>query len=564
MAAFIPSDFTIQQPADVENLFQTLLDRNIQSTSDFEDFLVDVSELESFLSEDMAWRYIHMTCDTQNVDFEKAYLQFVQEIQPKIAPFEDKLNQKIVDCPFKSELESAPEYHIYFRALKSAVDLFREENISLQADLNTLAQEYSSIQGAMTIDWNGETITMQKASNFLMETNRETRENAWKLMNQRRKQDAQKLEDLFDKMVSKRHQVAVNAGFKNYRDYMFAAMGRFDYTVEDCKNFHDSVEHHVVPLLKEIQLRRLELMKIDKLNPWDTAVNPLNREPLKPFTNGVELLDKGIAALNELDSFFGNCLTTMKEKSLLDLDSRVGKAPGGYNYPLAKTNMPFIFMNATGNLRDVETLVHEAGHAIHSFQMAPLKLNAFKNTPSEVAELASMSMELLSMDGWKNYFNDDTLLNRAKCEQLEGILGTLPWIATVDAFQHWIYENPNHTQDERKAAWIFQQSRFSSGLVDYTGYEDAKAFAWHKQLHIFEVPFYYIEYGFAQLGAIGIWKNYHQDKTKALDGYKSFMKLGYTQSIPKIYENAGVKFEFSSDYIKQLMEFVHEQWAQYK
>ena len=564
MAVFIPTDFTIQQPADVEILFQKLLDRTIHSTSEFENFLIDVSELESFLSEDMAWRYIHMTCDTQNEDFEKAYLQFVQEIQPKIAPFEDKLNQKIVDCQFKSDLESAPEYHIYFRALKSAVDLFREENIPLQADLNTLAQEYSSIQGAMTIDWNGETMTMQKASNFLMETDREVRENAWKLMNQRRQQDAQKLEDLFDKMVAKRHQVAVNAGFNNYRDYMFAAMGRFDYSVDDCKKFHESVEHHVVPLLKEIQIRRLELMKIDKLKPWDTAVDPLNREPLKPFTNGVELLDKGIAALNQLDSFFGNCLATMKEKSLLDLDSRVGKAPGGYNYPLAKTNMPFIFMNATGNLRDVETLVHEAGHAIHSFQMAPLKLNAFKNTPSEVAELASMSMELLSMDGWKNYFNDDTLLNRAKCEQLEGILGTLPWIATVDAFQHWIYENPNHTQEERKAAWIFQQARFSSGLVDYTGFEDAKAFAWHKQLHIFEVPFYYIEYGFAQLGAIGIWKNYNQDKIKALESYKSFLKLGYTQSIPNIYENAGVKFEFSSDYIKQLMEFVHEKWAQYK
>lgn len=564
MAVFIPTDFTIQQPADVEILFQKLLDRTIHSTGEFEKFLIDVSELESFLSEDMAWRYIHMTCDTQNEDFEKAYLQFVQEIQPKIAPFEDKLNQKIVDCQFKSDLESAPEYHIYFRALKSAVDLFREENIPLQADLNTLAQEYSSIQGAMTIDWNGETMTMQKASNFLMDTIREVRENAWKLMNQRRQQDAQKLEDLFDKMVAKRHQVAVNAGFNNYRDYMFAAMGRFDYSVDDCKKFHESVEQHVVPLLKEIQIRRLELMKIDKLKPWDTAVDPLNREPLKPFTNGVELLDKGIAALNQLDSFFGNCLTTMKEKSLLDLDSRVGKAPGGYNYPLAKTNMPFIFMNATGNLRDVETLVHEAGHAIHSFQMAPLKLNAFKNTPSEVAELASMSMELLSMDGWKNYFNDDNLLNRAKCEQLEGILGTLPWIATVDAFQHWIYENPNHTQEERKAAWIFQQARFSSGLVDYTGFEDAKAFAWHKQLHIFEVPFYYIEYGFAQLGAIGIWKNYNQDKIKALESYKSFLKLGYTQSIPNIYENAGVKFEFSSDYIKQLMEFVHEKWAQYK
>lgn len=563
MGSFIPSDFRIQQVSEVESLFQQLIDRPINSIQEFELFLSDVSDLESFLSEDMAWRYIHMTCDTQNETFEKDYLYFVQEIQPKIAPFEDQLNQKIVACPFTTDLTHSSAYSIYFRAIKSAVELFREENIPLQAELNTLAQEYSSIQGAMSIEWEGETITMQKVSNFLMETDRNIREKAWNLMNTRRSQDSQKLEDLFDKMVQKRHQVAVNAGFSNYRDYMFAAMGRFDYSVSDCKKFHDSVEHHVVPLLKKIQERRKELMGLNSLKPWDTAVDPLNREPLKPFSNGSELLDKGILALNELDSFFGGCLSTMKEKSLLDLDSRVGKAPGGYNYPLAKTNMPFIFMNATGNLRDVETLVHEAGHAIHSFQMAPLSLNAFKNTPSEVAELASMSMELLSMDGWHHYFSDEELLNRAKCEQLEGILGTLPWIATVDAFQHWVYENPNHTQEERKAAWIFQQERFSSGLVDYSGFENAKAYAWHKQLHIFEVPFYYIEYGFAQLGAIGIWKNYHTDKKQALEGYQSFMKLGYTESIPTIYENAGVKFEFSSGYIKELMNFVHGQWAQY-
>ncbi len=563
MGTFISNDFRIHEVSEVEALFQQLIDRPIGSVQEFETFLEDVSDLESFLSEDMAWRYIRMTCDTQNESIEKDYLFFIQEVQPKIAPFEDLLNQKIVNCEFTNDLSSQSEYTIYFRALKSAVDLFREENIPLQAELNTLAQEYSSIQGAMSIEWNGETITMQKASNLLMETNRAIRENAWNLMTGRRSLDTQKLEDLFDQMVKNRHQVAQNSGFENYRDYMFAAMGRFDYTVEDCKNFHNSVEKHVVPLLKEIQQRRKNLMGLDELKPWDTAVDPLNREPLKPFNNGTELLEKGIETLNELDQFFGGCLITMKDKSLLDLDSRVGKAPGGYNYPLAKTNMPFIFMNATGNLRDVETLVHEAGHAIHSFQMAPLKLNAFKNTPSEVAELASMSMELLSMEGWKHFFDTEDLLNRAKCEQLEGILGTLPWIATVDAFQHWIYENPNHTQEERKAVWIFQQERFSSGLVNYQGFEEAKDFAWHKQLHIFEVPFYYIEYGFAQLGAIGIWKNYHANKSKALEEYKSFMQLGYTKSIPKIYENAGVKFEFSSDYIKQLMDFVHEQWAQY-
>ena len=563
MSSFIPADFQIQHAADVENLFNLLLDRNIQTESDFDQFLIDVSDLESFLSEDLAWRYIHMTCDTQNSEYENAYLQFVQEIQPKLAPLEDKLNQKIIQSPFKTIKENQPDYFIYFRSIQSAIDLFREENIPLYAELNTLAQEYSSIQGAMTVEWNGETITMQKAANLLMETDRTVREKAWKIMNERRQLDSQKLEDLFDIMVKKRHQVALNAGYSNYRDYMFASLGRFDYSAEDCKKFHQSIEEHVVPLLKEIQQRRKECMQLESLMPWDTSVDPLNREPLKPFQTGDELLSKGIQALGELDPFFAQCLTTMKEKSLLDLNSRVGKAPGGYNYPLAKTNMPFIFMNATGNLRDVETLVHEAGHAIHSFQMAPLPLNAFKNTPSEVAELASMSMELLSMDAWTNYFDQVELLNRAKCEQLEGVLGTLPWIATVDAFQHWIYENPNHTQEERKNQWISIQKRFSSGLIDYSEFPHALAFAWHKQLHIFEVPFYYIEYGFAQLGALGVWKNYTENKSKALESYKAFMKLGYTKSIHEIYTTAGVKFDFSSEYIKELTDFVHNQWAQY-
>jgi len=359
--------------------------------------------------------------------------------------------------------------------------------------------------------------------------------------------------------VQLRHQVALNAGFANFRDYMFKAMGRYDYNVTACKDFHRSVETAVVPLLKGLMQRRKAQMGLDSLKPWDTQVDPLGREPLKPFTGGQELLDKGIDCLTRVDSFFGECIKTMENHELLDLDSRLGKAPGGYNYPLAKTNMPFIFMNASGNLRDVETLVHEAGHAIHSFQMAPLGLNAFKNTPSEVAELASMSMELLTMNTWDAYFDDSDLLNRAKAEQLEGILGTLPWIAQVDAFQHWIYENPNHTIEERTAAWMDLSKRFGSGEVDYTGMEAALENSWHKQLHIFEVPFYYIEYGFAQLGAIGVWRNYMQNGSKAIESYKAFLKLGYTQSIPKVYETAGVKFDFSAKYIQELMQFVHDE-----
>ncbi len=366
------------------------------------------------------------------------------------------------------------------------------------------------------------------------------------------------LEDIFDQMVAKRHEMAINAGFKNYRDYKFVSLGRFDYSVDDCKEFHNSIEKFVVPIQKKVMQRRKEMMGHD-LKPWETAVDPLGREALHPFSDGNDLLKKSIRVLDRLDPFFGDCLRTMEKNSLLDLDSRIGKAPGGYNYPLAQTNMPFIFMNATSNLRDVETLLHEAGHAIHSFQMATLPLNSFKDTPSEVAELASMSMELLSMSAWDEFFSGDNL-DRARTEQLEGVISTLPLIATIDAFQHWIYENPTHTREERRAYWKSLQQRFGTGMVDYTGIETALDYTWHRQLHLFEVPFYYVEYGIAQLGAIGVWKNYIDGEKEALQQYKDFMKLGYIKSIPEIYKTAGVKLNFSAEYIKELMRFLESQW----
>lgn len=512
----------------------------------------------------MAWRYIRMTCDTTNKDHEAAYLLFVQEIQPHLAPLEDQLNRKIVDSPYLADFESDPAMHIYFRSLRGAVELFREENIPLQAEVQTLAQEYSSIQGAMSVEYDGKEYTMQQAGNFLQRTDRDLRETVWKKMAQRRNEDTDKLETLFDTMISKRHQIAVNAGFSNFRDYMFKALGRYDYSKEDCFNFHSAIEHHVVPLLRNLTEKRKQQLNLNPLKPWDLSVDPAGREPLKPFDGGAELLERSLECLRAVDPWFSECLKYMKEHQLLDLESRKGKAPGGYNYPLAESNVPFIFMNASGNLRDVETLVHEAGHAIHSFLMAPLKLNSFKNTPSEVAELASMSMELISMDGWNAFFNDDADLKRAKLEQLEGIIGTLPWIAQVDAFQHWIYENPNHSREERKEQWLSLCSRFGTGMVDYTGNEDALAYSWHKQLHIFEIPFYYIEYGFAQLGAIGMWKQYSENRTQGLEAYKSALTLGYTRSIPEVYQAAGLMFSSSDTYVQDLFNFLQNAIQRYE
>ena len=315
----------------------------------------------------------------------------------------------------------------------------------------------------------------------------------------------------------------------------------------------------MVPLLRKLTQKRAETLALNQLRPWDLAVDIHGRDPLKPFQTGEELTDKTLQCFAGLDPYFEQCISTMKREGLLDLDSRMGKAPGGYNYPLARRNMPFIFMNASGNLRDVETMVHEGGHAIHSFLMAPLALNAFRNTPSEVAELASMSMELISMKGWDAFFTEEDTLKRAKTEQLEGIIGTLPWIANVDAFQHWLYENPEHTRAERTGKWLELTARFGTGMVDYRGLEPALQYSWHKQLHIFEVPFYYIEYGFAQLGAIGVWKQVMEKGEQGISQYKNALKLGYTRSIPEIYSTAGIAFDFSPGYVSELFAFVEKE-----
>lgn len=556
---FLPQDFKITDWKFLSPYYQQLLDFEIKTLEDFHVFLRNVSELECIVSEDLAWRYIKMTCDTNNEALEKSYIDFVSNIQPQIAPFEDKINQKINDSVFKKDLNKQKAYSIYFRAIKNAIQLFREENIPLNAEMQTLSQKYGTITGAMSVEIDGETLTLQQASNILKETDRDRRQMAYETINNRRIESKIELDHLFDELIKIRHQVALNTGFDNFRDYMHQALGRFDYTVKDCFDFHNAIASAVVPLLRKIEFERKELLGYESLKPYDYAVDPLNRTPLKPFETGKELLTKTIQCFEKLEPQFAENLKIMSDKGFLDLESRLGKAPGGYNYPLAESGVPFIFMNAAGSLRDVETMVHEGGHAMHSFLTEHLSLNAFKNAPMEVAEVASMAMELISMVGWDAYFDNENDLKRAKIEQLEGVIATLPWIATIDAFQHWIYTHPEHNQEERTAAWLEINKQFETGVADYIGYEHYLENGWQKQLHLYEVPFYYIEYGFAQLGAIAIWRNFVKDRKKGLDGYKSLLKLGYTRTIPELYEAAGVKFEFSTEYVGELFQFVWEE-----
>jgi len=552
---FLNEDLSIQSWEDLKSYFDDLLAREIDSKEKFERWLSDRSELDAVLEEDLAWRYIRMSIETNNEELASAYTFFVTKIQPELAPLDDALNRKFMDSPFRHDYTDSA-YQIYFRSIETQVNLFQEKNVPIEAELNELAQKYGAISAAQSIDYLGETMTMQKASQLLKEQDEVVRQTVFDKMVERRRVDIDSLDELYTQLVTKRHALALNAGFDNFRDYKFQALGRFDYSKEDCFAFHHAIKTHIVPLVKDIQSKKLALTGEAKFKPWNTEVDPEGKAPLKPFETGKEMLDGCVQMLGNLNPYFADCLKTMEEMGHLDLDSKAGKAPGGYNYPLYEIGVPFIFMNAVGAQRDLVTLVHEAGHAVHSFLSRDLSLTGFKNLPSEVAELASMSMELLSMKEWGHFYANADELNRAKREQLEGVLKVLPWIAQIDAFQHWVYEHPTHTVEERHAHWSSLSKDFGTGLTDWTGYEDQIATSWQRQLHLFEVPFYYIEYGIAQLGALGVWMNSLTDFNGALTSYQAALKLGYTQSIPEIYEAANVPFDFSTKRLKALADFL--------
>ena len=560
---FLSDDFVLNNWADIEPFYADLFNRDLSTLSAFQKWLRDKSELDAFLEENLAWRYIKMTINTSDSILSESYQHFITEIQPKILPFDNKLCNKMMDSVFVEELSKTTSYKILFRSIQTQLSLFREQNIPIQTKIAELSQQYGSITGAQNIHYKNEEITMQMANSFLKNPNELVRKNVYNLITNRKKEDHNKLNDLFSSLIQKRHQLALNAGYDNFRDYKFISMGRFDYSKQDCFDFHDSIEKNIVPLVKEIQSKKLKALNKSKFKPWDTSVDPLGRQPLKPFKEVEKLLKGTVEMFQKMDVYFSDCISTMNEIGHLDLASKKGKAPGGYNYPLYEIGVPFIFMNAVGTHRDLITMIHEGGHAVHSFLTKDLELTSFKELPSEVAELASMSMELLSMSEWQTFYPITEDYNRAIKEHLEDILKVLPWIAQIDCFQHWIYENPNHSIHDRETKWLDLSNRFGTGLVDWTGYEETLKNSWQSQLHLFEVPFYYIEYGIAQLGAIGIWRNSKSNLKEALTKYKHALSLGYTLTIPEIYSSAGIRFDFTNDYVKELASFIWSEIEKY-
>jgi oligoendopeptidase F len=548
---FVPHQLDFGNWSQIAPLFDQLETRSPQSVTELEMWLLDWSELSAALDEEASRRYIAMTCHTDDAGAEKAYLHFVEHIEPQLKPRQFQLEKRFVAHPQRTRLP-APRYAVFIRDVQNHVELFREENVALETEEAKVGQQYQKLTGSLTVQFRGEEKTLIQMGKYLEEPDRPLRQEAWELVAKRRLAEREKFEDQFDQLVKLRGQIATNAGFQNYRDYAFRLKGRFDYTAEDCAEFHEAVASEVMPAVRELQAERRQQLGLDKLRPWDLSVDPLNRPALRPFEKVEDMVSGSQRIFDKLDAELAGGFQRMQDLKLLDLANRKGKAPGGYQSTLNEARVPFIFMNAVGQQRDVETILHEAGHAFHALATRDEDLLAYRSAPVEFCEVASMSMELLGNEFIEQFY-PITEANRARRTHLESIISVLAWIATVDAFQHWIYTHPGHSRPERAAAWNALMDRFA-GDVDWSGYEEVRANLWHRQLHIFLYPFYYIEYGIAQLGALQVWANSKRDKAKALRDYKTALALGGSRPLPELFATAGCKFQFDAATIRPLVE----------
>ena len=585
--SFIPATLDLGDWPQIAPWFDQLEVRAAlaKNAAELERWLLDWSELNAALDEEASRRYIAMTCHTDSADAEKAYLHFVENVEPQLKPRQFALEKIYVAHPQREELlkirrgefhepqtektsgtrsarPSETRYKVFDRDVKNHVELFRPENVALETDDAKLCQQYQKVTGSLTVNFRGEEKTLVQMGRYLEEPDRALRQETWELVAKRRLQEVEKFEDIFDRLIELRERVARNAGFKNYRDYAFRLRGRFDYTPEDCARFHDAVAREVMPVVRELQAARRHQLGLDKLHPghlrpWDLAVDPQRRPPLKPFAQVDEMVSRTQKIFDRLDGGLAGGFRRMQDLHLLDLDNRKGKAPGGYQQNLSESRVPFIFMNAIGQQRDVETILHEAGHAFHALAAKDEDLYAYRSAPIEFCEVASMSMELLGNEFLEEFY-PAAEANRARRTHLEGIIGFFPWMATVDAFQHWIYTHPGHGRAERSAAWLELMDRFG-GDVDWTGYESARAHLWHRQLHIFLHPFYYVEYGIAQLGALQVWANSKRDKAKALADYKQSLALGGSRPLPELFAAAGCPFRFDAATIRPLIQLAQDE-----
>jgi oligoendopeptidase F len=577
---FVPASFDAKVWDNIEPLIRDLESRAVHTAAEFERWLIDRSELEGVCAEAQAELYIAMTCHTEDKGVQQAYAKFVEEIPPRLKPRAFGLDKRLVEIASRVKPD-ARRYEVLLRDTRAGVEIFRDENVSIETELAKLGQKFGQITGSMMVNFKGKERTLPEMGAFQESPDRGEREEAWRAVAARRLKERDALDGLLDEMIVRRDRVARNAGFKDFVGYTFKSKLRFDYGPADCFQFHQSIEKIVGPFNERVQARRQKAMGLSSLRPWDVGVDPKGRPALKPFDGGRDLFEKTARCFAGLDSRLDAMFRRLGEgmgperefrTPLMDLDSRRGKAPGGYQYMRDRTRRPFIFMNAAGLHRDVETMVHEAGHAFHSMLSVEEPLLHYRSPAMEFAEVASMAMELLTMPHWggpKGFYPNESDWARAKREELEGSVGMLGWIATIDAFQHWMYSNPAHTRAQRDAHWLELDARFGSSgryRLDWTGIEPGVRQAWwQRQSHLFTVPFYYIEYGIAQVGALQLWaKALKEGPSKAIDAYVQGLTLGNSRPLPQLFEACGIRFDFSPSTIGPLVELVERELERLK
>jgi len=545
--------------ADYEPFFEYLLTQEIneENIDSWMKYWSDFSELIGEVGTDV---YVSTTVDTTDEEAKNRFHTFLEDISENASTQNQELKKKLLESGFTPN-----NFDIPLRAIKSEVELFCEENLPLMTKDSKLSKEYDAIIGAQTVEWEGEEVTITQLSPILLGTDRDKREKAWKLAAERRLKDRSEINKIWQNILKIRIKIARNAGYDNYRSWRWEYLKRFDYTPEDCLNFHSGIEKVVKPFVNKLIKERKEQLGLDVLKPWDLSVDTFNRDPLTPFEDAAELEEKCHNIFNAVDNDLGNHFNIMREQKLLDLANRKGKAPGGYCTEYYHRRVPFIFMNAVGTHNDVQTMLHEGGHAFHVFESDQLPYSSQREVGMEFAEVASMSMELLASpyitkEHGGFYSSNDA--NRARIEHLEKTIMFWPYMAVVDGFQHWAYTNPEEAMnpDNCDAEWTRLWRRFQTfDDLDSNEFEDVIATGWHNKLHIYHVPFYYVEYGMAQLGAIQVWGNALKNQKEAVEKYRYALSKGGNATLPELFEAAGAKFAFDEHMLTYAVNLVDSQ-----
>ena len=540
----------------LEPYYQELKKRPI-SQSDVEAWLADWTQVSELTDEIYNRLYVATSVNTADENAEKLLNAFMEKVYPKAMQAEQDLKQKLLESGLEHKGFAIP-----LRNMRAEADLFREENLPLKVEEEKLSVAYDKIVGAQTVEWEGAEKTVAQMEAVWRDPDREKRKRAWDVYIGRKLQDRQAVNESWRKFFALRCKMAANAGRKDYRIYCWQDKKRFDYTPEDCLRFQDAIEEAVVPAVSRLWQRRKEKLGIQDLRYYDIFVDMSDEPPLKPFKDVRALTDGGSRMFYRVAPQFGAYFDLMDKEELLDLDNRKNKAYGGYCTDFSASKRPFIFSNAVGIHRDVQTLIHEGGHCFHAFETFKLPYMQQRWTPMEFNEVASMAMELLAspyLTAEKGGFYTEKDAARALVDFLEESVRFWPYMAIVDAFQHWAYLHPDEGGDPDKcdAKWDELEDRFRPDL-DWSGDEDAKVTGWHRKDHIHQAPFYYVEYGLAQLGAVQVWANALKDQAKAVEAYQRALALGGTVTLPELFATAGAKLAFDAGTLGKAVRLMEE------